>query len=220
MTTTKSQSKSCKDVFNAFLVSLAYYAGIFEFPVIQPTSWVPNKLIPFSKAISCKDYDQWVHFYEFDYLFERIWRNPRRYLDILKRFNGVILPDFSVYRDMPFVMQIWNIYRSRAIGFWLQTNSVKVIVNIRWGDERTYRYCCDGIATGCTIAVGTNGAIGSIDNRRYFTEGLAVVVKRLAPNIIVVYGSAPEDIFGKYRKAGIEIVQFDCETTSAHKGVE
>ncbi|MDO4850869.1 MAG: DUF4417 domain-containing protein [Actinomycetota bacterium] len=137
-----------------------------------------------------------------------------------KRFNGVILPDFSVYRDMPFVMQLWNIYRSRAIGFWLQTNGIKVIVNIRWGDKRTFRFCCDGVAKGYVIAVGTNGAIGNTDDRRYFTEGLAVVVKRIAPSIIVVYGSAPEDIFGKYRKAGIEIVQFDCETTSAHKGVE
>ena len=160
-----------------------------------------------------------MHFYEFDYLFERVWHNPRRYLDILARFNGVILPDFSVYRDMPFVMQLWNIYLSRAIGFWLQANGIKVIVNVRWGDRRTYRVCCDGVARGCASAVGTNGAIGSTDDRRHFVDGLAVVAKQLAPSIIVVYGSAPDDIFGKYCKAGIEIVQFDCETTSAHKEV-
>jgi len=45
-------------------------------------------------------------------------------------------------------------------------------------------------------------------------------VKKLAPEAIVVYGSAPDDIFGRYRECGIEIVQFDCETTSAHKAVE
>ena len=89
--------KSCKDVFNAFLVSFACYAGFFEFPILQPTYCIPNRLIAFSKAISCKNYDQWIHFYEDDYLFERIWRNPTRYLDILKRYNGVILPDFSGY---------------------------------------------------------------------------------------------------------------------------
>ena len=220
MTALKSESKSCKDVFNAFLVSLAYYAGIFEFPIIQPTNWIPNRLLPFSKAISCKDFDQWVHFYEFDYQFERVWRNPKRYLAILERYNGVILPDFSVYRDMPFVMQLWNIYRSRAIGFWLQIHGIKVIVNVRWGDKRTYRFCCDGVTRGCTIAVGTNGAIDDPEDRRYFAEGLSSVVKRLAPKTIVVYGSAPDDIFGRYREDGIEIVQFDCETTSAHKAVE
>lgn len=219
MSSIKSNSKSCKDVFNAFLVSFAFYSGIFEFQIIQFTHWVPNRLIAFSKAISCKDFGQWVHFYEFDYLFERVWRNPRRYLPVLKRFNGVILPDFSVYRDMPFVMQLWNIYRSRAIGFWLQANGVKVIVNVRWGDKRTYRICCDGVSRGGSIAVGTNGSIGSIEDKRYFAEGLKAVVKRVSPSCIVVYGSAPDDVFAAYRDEGIEIVQFDCETTTVHKGV-
>ena len=63
-------------------------------------------MIAFSKAISSKDYEQWVHFYEDDHLFERLWNNPRKYLPILERFQGVILPDFSLYRDMPLVMQL------------------------------------------------------------------------------------------------------------------
>lgn len=109
MSRINSQRKNCIDVFNAFLVTLATYAGIFEFPCIKATYDIPNKLISFSKCISCKDYNQWVHFYEDDHLFERIWRNPQKYLDILKRYNGVILPDFSLYRDMPLVMQLWNI---------------------------------------------------------------------------------------------------------------
>lgn len=211
----KSNMKSCRDVFNAFLVTFATYAGVFEFPVIQPTDRVPNRLIPFSKVTGCRDFDQWVHFYEFDYLFEKAWRNPRRYLPILRRFNGVILPDFSVYRDMPLVMQLWNIYRSRAIGFWLQANGVEVIVNVRWGDRRTYRVCCDGAPRGCAIAVGTVGAIQSVEDRRFFEEGLAVVIRRLNPKAIVVYGSAPKDVFNKYRETGIEIVQFDSETSRA-----
>lgn len=212
----KSDMKSCKDAFNAFLVTLATYAGIFEFPIIRPINRVPNRIIAFSKAIGCKDFDQWVHFYEYDYLFERVWRNPRRYLPILMRFNGVILPDFSVYRDMPLVMQLWNIYRSRAIGFWLQTNGVEVITNVRWGDRRTYRACCDGAPKGSVIAVGTVGAIQSAKDRRFFEEGLAVVVGRLIPKTIIVFGSAPEEIFGKYREVGIEIVRFESETSRAH----
>ena len=209
---------SCRDVFNAFLVSAAHYAGIFEFPVIQPTHWIPNRLIPFSRAVSSKDHNQWIHFYEDDCSFERLWRNPRRYLEVLKRFNGVILPDFSLYRDMPFVMQLWNIYRSRAIGCWLQANGIKVIANIRFGDWRTYHYCCDGISQGCTIAVGTHGTLKQKDDRRIFTEGLSVVVRQLKPSVIVVYGSAPDSIFGRYKAAGIRIVQFDSSFARSRKG--
>ena len=162
MSRINSQRKSCIDVFNAFLVAFATYAGLFEFPIIKPTYDIPNRLIAFSKAISCKDYDQWVHFYEDDHLFERIWRNPQKYLDILKKYNGVILPDFSLYRDMPFAMQIWNIYRSRAIGHWLQSNGIKVIPNIRYGDRRTYKICCDGISKNCVIAIGSHGTISML----------------------------------------------------------
>ena len=219
MSKINSQRKCCKDVFNAFLVAFATYAGIFEFPRIRPTYFIPNRVIAFSKAISCKDYDQWVHFFEDDYLIERIWKNPGKYLDILKRYNGVILPDFSLYRDMPLAMQIWNIYRSRAIGHWLQKNGIKVIPNIRFGDRRTYRICCDGIQKHCVIAVGTHGNLKLLEDREIFLKGLDIIVNRLEPIVIVVYGAAPEKYFKKYEKLGIQIVQFDSNYATSHKEV-
>lgn len=220
MSLVNSLRSNCKDVFNSFLVHLAVYAGIFEFPVIRATHKIPNRLIPFSKALSSIDYDQWVHFYEDDYLFEKLWDNPQKYLDILKRFNGVILPDFSLYRDMPLVMQLWNIYRSRAIGHWLQENGITVIPNIRYGDKRTYKCCCDGIDTHCVIAVGSHGTLKNKVDRKIFVNGLESVVSRLHPTVIVVYGSAPDSIFDKYRAQGICIVSFDSEFSKAmQKGV-
>ena len=47
--------KGCRDVWNAFLVAVAHFAGFLEFPVIRPTHEVPNRLIPFSKAVNCLD---------------------------------------------------------------------------------------------------------------------------------------------------------------------
>ncbi len=211
MSKINSIRKGCKDVFNAFLVAYAVYAGLFEFPVIKPTNCIPNRLIPFSKAISSKDFNQWVHFYEDDYLFEKLWSKPEKYLEILKKYKGVILPDFSLYRDMPLVMQLWNIYRSRAIGCWLQRNGVIVIPNIRYGDKRTYRICCDGISKCGVIAVGSHGTLKNKEDRRIFAEGLAVVVNRIQPKVIVVYGFVPDDIFGPYKEQGIEIVHFESD---------
>ena len=204
-----SLRKGCIDVFNAFLVAFATYFGLYDFPVINPTYDIPNRLISFSRCISCKDYDQWVHFYEDDFLFERIWRNPIKYLEILKKFNGVILPDFSLYRDMPFVMQLWNIYRSRAIGYWLQVNGIKVIPNIRYGDRRTYKCCCDGISKNCVISVGSHGTIKNVEDRTIFANGLDFVIKRLHPIAIVVYGACPDAIFDKYKQRGVQIIHFE-----------
>lgn len=220
MSSINSQRKNCKDVFNAFLVRFALYAGIFEFPRLKATYYVPNRLIAFSKALSCKDHNQWVHFYEDDYLFERIWRNPRNYLDLLRQFNGVILPDFSLYRDMPLVMQLWNIYRSRAIGFWLQINGVKVIPNIRFGDKRTYRISCDGIEKHCVIAIGSHGNIKNKHDRGIFLQGFDTVIKTLHPSTVIIYGTAPDKFFEQYTDAGIKIIRFDSDYAISHKEVE
>lgn len=219
MSKINSKRSGCKDVFNSFLVALACYCGVFEFPRIYPCYDIPNRLISFSKSISCKDYDQWVHFFEDDYLFERIWRNPKRYLENLKKYNGVILPDFSVYRDMPYVMQLWNIYRSRAIGCWLQANGVKVIVDVRFGDKRTFRCACDGVSKHCVIAIGTHGTLKNRKDRRIFVAGLEEIVKILQPKVIVVYGCAPDAIFSKYKEKGIRIVHFDSAFATSHKEV-
>lgn len=217
MSRINSQRKSCKDVFNAFLVASATYAGEYEFPCIGATEQIPNRLISFTKALTTTDFDQWIHFYEDDYLFECVWDSPKDYLDLFKKFNGVILPDFSLYRDMPFNMQISNIYRSRAIGNWLQKNNVNIIPNIRYGDERTYKICCDGVEQGGTIAIGSHGNMKCSTDRKFFLEGLAVIVEIIQPSVIVVYGTANDKYFGKYKERGIQIVQFDSEFASSHK---
>ena len=207
----------CKDVFHAFLLKSANYAGELEIPVINPTTAIPNKLIPFSKAMRTDDYNQWVCFYEDDTLFERLWNSPRKYLPKLAKFNGIITPDFSLYRDMPLIMQIWNIFRSRALGHWLQDNGLEVVVNVRWGDRRTHFFTCLGAPKNSIIAIGSVGCIKLLEDRQHFVEGLDYVVKKLKPKTIVVYGAAPDYIFEQYKKQGIKVLQFDSETAKAHK---
>ena len=217
MSQVNSTRSGCRDVFRAFLVKNAQFDSALEIPCIAPEKSLPERMISFSKAISSTDYDQWVHFYEDDSSFERIWNNPEKYLPILKKFKGVISPDFSLYRDMPLVMQQWNTYRGRAIGHWLQENGIPVIPNIRYGDSRTYALSCTGVTKGGTIAVGSHGCIKLVREREFFAEGLAYVVKSLEPKVIIVYGTAPDSVFGEYRRAGITILQFDSNYAVSHE---
>ncbi len=209
----------CKDVFRSFLVRNAIYDGKLEMPCIKPVDTIPNKLTVFSKAMRSKEYHSFVHFYEDDVNFERIWNRPNKYLPILKKYDGIITPDFSLYRDMPLVMQQWNTYRNRAIGYWLQANGVIVIPNIRFSDERSYVFCCDGISKGGTIAVGSHGCIKIKNERDYFARGLEYVVHKIEPRRIVVYGVAPDSIFGCYRNLGIDIYQYDSDYSASRKVV-
>lgn len=216
MSHTNSTRSGCKDVFNAFMVKTANYEGGLEMPRIKREEIIPNKLISFSKAVNGKDYNAWVHFFQDDFAFERIWRNPKKYLNILKKYNGVITPDFSLYRDMPLVMQAWNVYRSRAVGHWLQNNGVSVITNVRWGDERSFEFFCDGVPKEATIAIGTHGCIKNVVDRYFLVKAIDTIVEKLKPKVLVIYGSAPSYIFDKYKKQGIRIVQFDSEIKARH----
>lgn len=209
--------KGCKDIFKTFLVENASFDGSLEIPIIKKEFSIPNELIPFSKCISSKDHNCWIHFYEDDVMFERIWNNPEKYLNVLKRYNGVISPDFSLYRDFPLVMQQWNTYRNRAIGSWLQQNGIKVIPNLRFGDKRTYSFCCLGIEKGSVIAIGTHGTIKNKEDKAIFVEGLEFAISRIRPSAIIVYGSAPKDVFEKYSN-DIKIYQFDSDFFKSRKG--
>ena len=105
------------DVFNAFLLKNADYEGYIELPALKTSEHLPEKVVTFSKAMSASfnNFDCWVVFYEHDRAFARLWNNPNKYLNKLKKFKGIISPDFSVYRNMPLVMQMWNIFKGRAL---------------------------------------------------------------------------------------------------------
>ena len=209
------------DVFHSFLVKNADYDGYIELPKIKTSNFIPEKLVSFSKAMSYTwtDFDCWVMFYEHDIKFERLWNNPKKYLTKLKKFKGVISPDFSLYRNMPLCMQKWNTYRGRALAVWLQNNGIEIIPNIRFGDERTYSFCFDGIEENKTIAIGTHGCIKEKENRLFFEIGLARLIKRLSPKIIIIYGNAPDKIFDVYRSKGINIISFESEFSKSRKRV-
>ena len=209
------------DVFHAFLVENADFDGYIELPVIKTSDKLPKKVVTFSKAMTklWTDFDCWVVFYEHDKEFERLWNNPKQYLDKLKKFKGVISPDFSLYRNMPLVTQMWNTYRGRAVACWLQNNGVEIIPNLRFGDERTFSFCFDGIEENKTVAVGTHGCIKRKEDKIFFKIGLARMVQRLSPKIIIVYGSAPDNIFKPYKDMGIKIIAFESEFSKSRKQV-
>lgn len=167
------------DVFRSELVRSAQFSPLFEFPQLKAVYCKPARAVPFEKACTVSNHDQWVHFYTHDRNFERIWSNPKRYLPILQRFTGVITPDFSLYREMPLAMQIWN----------------------------TYAFAFEGLAEGGTVAVSTNGTLRGKMDREYFKQGLAYMVAVLRPKTIVNYSQTPDDIFGPYKAKGLEIVE-------------
>ena len=66
-----------------------------------------------------------VHFFLYDYRFERVWKNPDNDIEKLSRYRAVLSPDFSMYLEMAPVMQIYNVFRNRWCGaYWASKGSL------------------------------------------------------------------------------------------------
>ena len=129
------------------------------------------------------------HFFIDDHRFERLWNNPEKYFGILENFRYVCSPDFSFYDGMPLALKVWQVYRSRALGWWLHVNGFDVIPSVGWGSADSYDYCFDGLPEGGTVAVSTTGC-HSAGGQACFEAGSREMVRRLRPDLVVVVGTA------------------------------
>ena len=84
--------------------------GEYDIPTIEPVEFSGNtKFIPFNYAASCKKReDKSIHFFVDDYQFTRLWNDPDRYMPMLREYQYVLTPDFSVQRHYRFTTIIGN----------------------------------------------------------------------------------------------------------------
>lgn len=158
-------------------------------PTLNPCSIVPTSLVSFNMALTAKDHNQCVHFFIDDYQFERIWNLPYRYVECLRQFQCIIAPDFSQYTDMPYPQRIWNNYRGKLIGAWLQSQGITVIPNVTWSLPDSYDYCFDGIPRRSVIAINSTGVARWGYSRFLWLNGYREAVSRLEPIAIIRYGN-------------------------------
>lgn len=207
----KNRTMHRRDVFHAFMVEGARFEGEFDMPCIESTESVPRGLVPFSEAMNehCQSFDCHVMFYEDDYLFERIWAQPHRYAKRLSMFAGAISPDFSTCTDFPGALKVWNTYRDRACGFWMQQHlGMNVIPNVRV-EELTRSWALDGLPRHSLLGIGARACIKNREDRKRLCEGLRIVCDTLEPSGLVWYGSEAYGVSEYPREHGIPIHQFE-----------
>ena len=145
----------------------------------------------FNYCLNTPKYDYGVHFYLHDYQFERVWNNPKKYIEILKRYKFVLSPDFSPYSDMPKATKIFNVYRNRWCGRFWQEHGINVIPTVTWSDEESLEYCFDGVEKGSTIAISTMGDGRGHEN---LLIGWNKMIEKIQPKTILLYGDVVRDV--------------------------
>lgn len=195
------------DGMSSKLIEGASLDGPWGIPIIKkPSKYIiPKNLVPFSRRSRATERDA-ICFHEYDPVFADVLIHPEKYVD---EFKGRIIlsPDFSLYRNAPFGTQILNVYRNRVIGFYFQRNGAYVIPLIRWGNSLTYsisaassaRVAFLGVEKRSICAISTYGCIRSKKDRKEFKAGLKAMIETLEPEIVLVYGSMPDEVFKDFK---------------------
>lgn len=178
---------------NILNLSYAQFEGVGEYdiPEMLPIEIDNLKDIPiegFNYALKETHPEKiGIHFFLHDYQFERVWKYPDRYVEVLKKFAFVLSPDFSPYADMPKALQIYNLYRNRWCGRYWQEHGIKVIPTFTMGDTDMFKTFCCGIPKYSTIAISTMGE-GRWGNFKALKNWWDIIIDELQPNTILLYG--------------------------------
>lgn len=176
--------------FKLDLIDGAELVGRFGFPRLQKVKYVPRYLAPFHVLKTDPNLrHKCCHFFIDDYQFERLWNSPIRYLPLLKRCEGVIGPDFSMYSNMSQAQIIWNCYRNRVLTFWIQKNGIPAIPVLEWSSVSDFDFCFEGIPRGSVVALGLYGCMENNMKRFSLLQGFYRACEIVEPKTVIVYGA-------------------------------
>ncbi len=186
----------------------AQYEGVgkYDIPEINPVYELPeiNEWIGFNYVLSdTNPQGKAVHFFIDDYQFERVWNNPDKYIDKLKKYVCVASPDFSPYGDMPLILQIYNHYRKHWVARYFQENGITVIPTIRCSsDKRSLDWYLDGEPKKSIVCISSMWSTTSHEMKEAFINEYNKMKKTLNPSKVFVYGKQIDEI-----KGNIEYIQ-------------
>lgn len=200
------------EAYNLTYVDIGRTEGYYQMPIIKSESHIPQGLMGFNYALTSQDKSKGIHFYVDDYQFERIWNDPHKYIDVLREYDCVLTPDFSLYMDMPMSMKIWNTFRSRLIGQIMQDAGMTVIPTVSWAEKATFDFCFDGLPSNSVLSISTVGVKQDKNAFEIWKAGTTELLKRKCPHTLLVYGGAVDYDYGKTK-----VLYFANEVTDRMK---
>ncbi len=159
-----------------------------------PTSRIPAWLVPYRQRIRANEPldDGAVHFFLDDYRFETVWSRPLKALTALRPYPTLLTPDFSLYRDWPLMLQMWNVYRNRWCGRFWQAEGFTIVPTISWSTAVSYDFCFLGVPRRSVVAVSAVGVnLSHPLDYQLFLDGFREMAQRLEPLLVLSYGRLP-----------------------------
>lgn len=139
-----------------------------------------------------------VHFFKNDNRFEFLYQAPHGNQSISKlrqlaQYSAVCTPDFSLYPEMPYPVQIKQVFKNRWCGAHWQAAGLCVFPTISWADKPSYAFCFDGAPFHSTVVIST---VGCKNSKQQFLSGYDKMLEVLQPKSIVCYGDPFDEMEG------------------------
>lgn len=173
--------------------------GDFLIPRIEAYEGeLPEAWMPFNYAKSSISDRVALHMFLDDYQIARLWNNPQQYVALLSKAAAVCSPDFSLYTDVPEIVNLYNHYKKHWLAAWWQIMGLSVIPTVCWAGEDSFKYCFDGEPLNSVVAVSS---VGTQKNAKSaFMRGYDAMLERLSPSAILFHGNIPAEARGNIIK--------------------
>ena len=178
-------------IFRSDLIAGATLVRPYDMPALQRCTDIPEHLVSLSNAKRTRNHRQWIHFYENDDKIIGFIRRPKQALKFVRLFDGIIMPDLSVYTDAPYPVAMYSSYINKAVAWWFQHQGIRVIPNVRFGSDKIDAFTFCGIPQKSVIAVSYTGIALGTENIRNDQEELEMILQDLNPMYIIFYGPVP-----------------------------
>lgn len=146
-----------------------------------------------------------VHFFLDDYQFERLWRKPSEYVDLLRDYKFVLSPDFSLFVNHPKAVQLFSHYKKQWLSAYWAEQGITVIPTICWSDSKSFEWCFDGVPKNSVVAVSTKGVMKNSKYQERFIAGYNQMIKRLQPKQVLLFGKPIGGLDGDIVYMGYEM---------------
>lgn len=187
----------------------AIFCGKYGIPLLKSyTDTIPEEYTTFSEITTTGNPCCCVTGFDYDYVIDRIWNHPERYVEGLSHYKCITEPDYSLKINHPLCVQIANTYRSHAVAYYMQEHGIVILPSMSWSTTASYDFCFDGHSKGGAVMVSTIGTMRDERSRRYFRLGFTEMLSRISPDVVILYGDINETILSWMPKQ-LDIHHFD-----------
>jgi len=212
----KSNDSDKKDKKQKILRNEFQMVGSHDMPLVRRQNIDLRKVEPWcyskAKQDDPENRHKTIHFFTYDWLYETVYTKPEAALEKLGQYYALMTPDFSCYFEMPRVLQMHSTFKNRWCGAFWQSQGMRVIPTIEWGDASSFDFAFDGVEQGSVVAVSTYTREGY---EREYLKGYNKMLEKIKPSAILCYG----DPFYEMRGNIIALSPFDHKELIAKMGI-